>query len=233
MSMTTASDSGADRHLSTAGDLARRLAHRRAELGMSVEEVAAAAGVDPGYLTYFEGSSEARLSAGTLLLIALALETTPIALSGGEIDRPPGRGRAGRHPVLEVLNQEQCLAHLAAGGLGRLVFSSARGPVAVPVNFEYTEGEVIISTDVAKSLLLESQGIVGFEIDRVDEAMSEGWSVLVTGRIRRIDDPDEILRLASLDLEAWAGGDRHALIALRPDEVSGRVIIHEEPPDQD
>jgi AcrR family transcriptional regulator len=233
MSMTTASDPGADRHISYAGDLARRIAHRRTELGMSVQEVAAAAGIDPGYLTYFEGSSEARLSAGTLLLIALALETTPIALSGGEIDRSPGHGRVVRHPVLEVLNQKQCVAHLAAGGVGRIVFSSARGPVAVPVNFEYTEGEVIISTDVAKSSLLESQGTVGFEIDRVDEAMREGWSVLVTGRIRRIDDPDEILRLASLDLEAWAGGDRRALIALRPDEVSGRVIIHESPPRQE
>ena len=231
--MTTASNSGADRPTFYPGDLARRVAHRRAELGMSVEEVAAAAGVDPNYLTYFEGSSEAHLSAGTLMLIALALETTPIALCGGELDRPPGRGRAGRHPILEVLNEEQCQAHLAAGGVGRIIFSSARGPVAVPVNFEYTDGEVIISTDVAKAAALESQETVGFEIDRVDEAMSEGWSVLVTGRIRRIDEPDEILRLSSLDLEAWAGGDRHALVGLRPDEVTGRVIIHEQPPDED
>ena len=133
------------------------------------------------------------MSAGTLMLITLALDTTPIALSGGEIDRPPGHGRAGRHPVLEVLNHDQCQAHLAAGGVGRIVFSSDRGPVAVPVNFEYTDGEIIISTDTVKASALESLGIVGFEIDRVDDAMSESWSVLATGRLRRIDDPDEIL----------------------------------------
>jgi hypothetical protein len=101
------------------------------------------------------------------------------------------------------------------------------------VNFEFTAGEIIISTDNTKTELLEAQESVGFEIDRVDEAMSEGWSVLVTGRARRIDDPDEVQRLSSLDLEAWAGGDRHVLVGLRPDEITGRVIIHETPPDED
>ena len=36
-------------------------------------------------------------------------------------------------------------------------------------------------------------------------------------------------RLASLDLEAWAGGDRHTLMAIRPTETTGRVIVHESP----
>jgi nitroimidazol reductase NimA-like FMN-containing flavoprotein (pyridoxamine 5'-phosphate oxidase superfamily) len=117
--------------------------------------------------------------------------------------------------------------------VGRIVYSSGRGPVALPVNFEYTDGEVVLSTDVSKASALESEEVVGFEIDRVDEAMSEGWSVLVTGRARRIDDPDECVRLASLDLEAWAGGARHVLIAIKPVELSGRVIVHRAMPNQD
>jgi len=105
--------------------------------------------------------------------------------------------------------------------------------VALPVNFEFTEGEVIFSTDKSKAAALEARNAVGFEVDRVDEAMSEGWSVVVTGQARRIEDPEERKRLASLDLEAWAGGDRHALIGIRPDELTGRVIIHESTPDHD
>jgi nitroimidazol reductase NimA-like FMN-containing flavoprotein (pyridoxamine 5'-phosphate oxidase superfamily) len=142
-------------------------------------------------------------------------------------------GRAGHHPVLETLTPAQCETRLAAGEVGRIVYSSGRGPVALPVNFKYTDGEVVLSTDVSKASALESEEVVGFEIDRVDEAMSEGWNVLVTGRARRIDDPDECVRLASLDLEAWAGGARYALIAIKPDELTGRVIVHRSMPNQD
>ncbi len=73
---------------------------------------------------------------------------------------------------------------------------------------------------------------MGFEIDRVDESVSEGWSVLVTGPCRRIEEPDEVQRLSSLDLESWAGGDRHALLAITVTEMTGRVIVHRAPPQE-
>jgi transcriptional regulator with XRE-family HTH domain len=215
-----------------AGDLARRVTRRRNELGLSIEELASRAGIDPEYLAYFERSPNASLSAGALQLVALALDTTPLVLLGGEVDRPPGHGRAGRHPALEALTEEQCETHLTVGGVGRVVFLSARGPVALPVNFEFTEGQVIFATDEFKAATIET-AFVGFEVDRVDEAMSEGWSVIATGRARRIEDPEEIQRLGSLDLEPWAGGDRHSLIGIKPDELTGRVIIHDSTLDQD
>jgi transcriptional regulator with XRE-family HTH domain len=206
------------------GDLARRVARRRTELGKSIEEVAARAGIDPGYLRYFEESAGARLSGGSMLLLALALETSPEDLVGGRIERPPGRGRAGRHPQLSELTAEQCRAHLAAGGVGRVLLVSARGPIAHPVNFVVSEGSVVLTTTVAQAEALEDQGLVGFQIDRVDDSMSEGWSVLVSGRAERVDDPDEVLALSALGLEPWAGGARHALVRIAPTEVTGRVI---------
>jgi transcriptional regulator with XRE-family HTH domain len=208
------------------GSVAHSVARRRTELGIDLEDLAQRVGIDPAYLRYFEESPNARLSAGTLLLVALALRTTVCALQGGEMDRPPGRGRAGRHPALNTLTREQCDAHLATGGVGRVIFDSERGPVALPVNFEFTEGEIVFSTNDVKALVLEAEAVVGFEIDRVDEAMNEGWSVLATGRARHIEDHEEVQRLASLDLETWAGGVRHALIGIRPDELTGRVIVH-------
>ena len=72
------------------GDLARRIARRRTELGLSIEDVAAKAGVDPGYLRYFEESTGGRLSTGTMLLLALALDCTPEDLYGERVDRPAG-----------------------------------------------------------------------------------------------------------------------------------------------
>jgi hypothetical protein len=214
-------------------DLARRIAHRRAELGISVEELAQRAGIDPIYMKYFERSADARLSFGSLNLVALALNTNPAELLGAELDRPLGRGRAGRHPSLETLTMRQCQAHLAAGGVGRVVFATERGPVALPVNFEFTDGQIVLSTDVKKADLLESLPEVSFEVDRVDDAMSEGWSVLVSGRARLVDDPEELVRLSSLDLEAWAGGNRHSLVCITPIETTGRVIVHYSDPDED
>ena len=165
------------------------------------------------------------MSAGSTNLLAMVLKTTPAALRGS-VEWQPGGGRSGPHPELRTLTPEQCTAHLSAGGIGRVIFSTARGPVALPVNFEYSNGDVVLSTDPAKAHALEAQATIGFEVDRVDDVMSEGWSVLITGRARRIDDPDEILALASLDLESWAGGARHALVAISPTEVTGRVIVH-------
>ncbi len=215
--------SASDAPLQT-GDLARRVARRRADLGKSVEEVASVVGVDPGYLRYFEESPGVRLSTGTMLLLALALECTPEELYGARVDRPPGRGRAGRHPELSELTARQCAAHLQAGGVGRVVLVTDRGPVAHPLNFAVSEGDVVVSTTVEHAARLEGQARVSFQIDRVDESMGEGWSVLVTGSARRVDDPDEVLALAGLRLTPWAGGARHALVRIHPDETTGRVI---------
>ena len=164
-------------------------------------------------------------------MIALALDTTPFELLGGSADRPPGQARALPHASLDELTPEQCRTHLSVGGVGRIVYSTGRGPVALPVNFEFTEGQIVFSTDDHKASALAGS-TVSFEIDRVDEALSEGWSVLVTGLCRPIADPEEVQRLSSLDLEAWAGGDRHALLAIAPTETTGRVIVHRHLPDE-
>ncbi len=212
-----------------AGDLARRVAHRRHELGKSIEDVAERAGVDPTYLRYFEESPDARLSAGTMLLLAMALDTTPEQLYGGRVERPPVPGRAGPHPELRALTPEQCAAHLEPGGVGRIVFLAERGPAAHPVNFVMSEGDVVLSTTAAQAQMLEDQQRASFQIYRVDEAMSEGWSVLATGRARRVDDPDDLVALSSLGLEPWAGGNRHAVVRIHPEEITGRVIVQAMP----
>jgi transcriptional regulator with XRE-family HTH domain len=205
--------------------VARRVANRRIELGMSIEELAERAAIAPEYLRYFEGSSVATLRDGTLLLLALALDTTPRDLTGGEADDPTGRRRDGHHPALDSLNRDQCEAHLLAGGVGRIIFSTERGPMAFPVQFEFTNGEVIFSTEESKAVIIVGQKVVGFEIDQVDDATSARWSVSVTGRARRVQGTRKLLQLSTLDLVMWAGASRHALIAIEPKEITGHVII--------
>ena len=211
------------------GDLSRRVAQRRAELGLSLEEVGRDAGIDPGYLNYLEHNAEAKLSGGSLVLLSMVLQTTPQALLGGHRALPDEKYDTGPHPELDPLTAEQCDVHLGMGKYGRLVYGAGRGPVAIPVNYEYTEGQIIISTDPEKADWLDGLRIVGFEVDRVDEGLSEGWSVLVTGEVRKVDDPEEIKKLSSLELASWGDRGEHTLIAITPTQITGRVIVHHPP----
>ncbi len=140
--------------------MSRRVARRRAELGLTIDEVARKTGISPAYLRYFEEHSDARMSAGSTILLAVVLQTTPAELRGSA-EWPPGRGRSGHHPELQTLTLEQCEAHLSVGGIGRVVFPTNRGPVALPINYEYSDGDVIISTDAEKAHALESQTVIG------------------------------------------------------------------------
>ena len=163
------------------GDLGHRVAERRREVGLTRDDVALRAGMNSGYLDYLEHSPDAALTAGALLRLAAALETTPEFLRGGHVDRPPGPGRAGPHPHLDVLSREECELHLAGGGVGRFVFLAPQGPVALPVNFRYLDGDVLFRTRPKGALAAAAGTTVSVEVDRIDDAMSEGWSVLVTG----------------------------------------------------
>jgi len=91
------------------------------------------------------------------------------------------------------------------------------------VNFVFTGGAVVLRTSDAKTAKVS--GVVAFEVDHIDEAMSGGWSVLVRGHARLIEDPEERAVAAHLDIEPWAGGARLNVISIEPFEITGRVIV--------
>jgi transcriptional regulator with XRE-family HTH domain len=206
------------------GDLGRRVAVRRHELGLTREQLEDKAGMASGYLEYLE-QSPAEPSVGTVVRLAAALETTAADLLGAGQNLPPGRGRAAAHPVLEALSGEECARLLAPGGVGRIVTVDPRGPVAFPVNFAVIGGDIVFRTDPTSPIAATEGRQVGFEVDRVDEAMREGWSVLVTGKAWRVTDRGEVEdKLRGRDVEPWAGGERDAYFRLTATETSGRRI---------
>ena len=209
-------------------DLAERVAHRRRELGLSREEVARRAGIAAGYLNYVEHGAAVAIPRGSLIRLAAALETSVTALRGGMVYRPPGPGRAGPHPRLDVLTPEECEAHLAGGGVGRLVFLATGVPLALPVNFRYLDGDIVFRTRAGGALAAAAGTIVSFEVDQIDEAMSEGWSVLASGHAHLVDNPDELEQIAALGIEPWPGGRRETVIRIQTGQLSGRSIHQEE-----
>lgn len=218
-----AAEAGATRR-ARPGDIGRRVAHRREQLGLSREEAARRAGIAPAYLRYLE-EHPAEVEGGTLTRLAGALGTTAGALRGGGMDAPPGLGRAVRHAALLDLEPEECWQRLGTHGVGRIVFCGAAEPTAVPVNYAVVEGTIVYRTAPGSTPAAAAGQRAAFEVDRVDEALSQGWSVLAVGRCEQVTDPAEVRGLAErVSPEPWAGGGRDLWIRVVPDRISGRRI---------
>jgi len=181
--------------------------------------------MDPGYLAYLERTSEPEPSRATLIRLAVALGTSVPALLGGEQLRPPGHEGEEPPAVLLELDRDTCLELLAPGGVGRCVVPDRRGPVALPVNFGLLDGDVVFRTAGATSIARGAlAGPISFEVDHLDEALAEGWSVLVSGPAHPVEDEEELSAVRSLDIRPWAPGDREHYFRLRAEEVTGRQI---------
>jgi transcriptional regulator with XRE-family HTH domain len=210
---------------SSAGDIGRRVSRRRQELGLSRAQVAERAGVATGYMAYIE-DQPATPSAGTITRLAEALETTPRQLLGAALDVPPGR--AAGHPVpLRTLDRAESLRLLGRSGIGRIALWTDTGPLVVPVNYVVIEDDVVfrtaLDTAVATSVLDADAAEVAFEVDRIDDALQQGWSVLVVGSPRELTDP-HLREVLHRDLQPWAAGPREVFVAIRMERVSGRRL---------
>ena len=129
---------------------------------------------------------------------------------------------AGAHLV--VLDEAECWRLLSGGGVGRVVFDSPRGPTALPVNFGVEQGAIVFRASPGSRLdALAGEDHVGFEVDRIDDAFSVGWSVMTSGRVRHAGQA-EMDALRRLGVVPWAAGDRDSYLVLHPTEVTGRRI---------
>jgi nitroimidazol reductase NimA-like FMN-containing flavoprotein (pyridoxamine 5'-phosphate oxidase superfamily) len=207
------------------GDLGRRLALRRSQLGLTLEETAGRAGVAHSYLRYLEEHPGAAPGTGVLLRLAGVLGTTVTELTGGNADLPPGLGRAARHPVFSELDPQECRALLATHGVGRLAVSTDDGPLVLPLNYSVVDGVIVYRTEPDSVPARASGQRVAFEVDRIDDAFSRGWSVLVRGHARTVTDSDAARRLAERAYsEPWAGGPRDLWVRIDPRRITGRRI---------
>ncbi len=206
------------------GDLSKRVARRRAELHLSKAQVAARAGMSLRYLEYLE-RYPARPGAAALRRLAAALRTTPAALLGAGAYAPPGYGRSGDLPVVTKLLPAECRRLIAPGGIGRIAFCTTSGPAVLPVNFAVVAGTIVIRTAEGTAVDGHADESVAFEVDRIDEALSQGWSVLVRGQAHRVAHPAE-LEVVRRDtaIWPWPGGDRDIYVRIVPDTITGRRI---------
>lgn len=206
------------------GDIGRRVAAERERQGMTRAEVARRARMAPGYLAYLE-ERPADPSLATLIGLADALGTSVAALRGGGMDLPPGQGQALLQPQLRDLSWDECRARLSTHGVGRIAVSTPDGPAVVPVNYEVIDDAIAFRTAPDSVPAAAVGAEVAFEVDHVDDAMSQGWSVLVVGPARVVTEPDAVRRLAErAHTTPWAGGEREMWVWIQIQRLTGRRI---------
>jgi len=210
-----------------------RVAARRISLGLTLEAVAARAGMATSYLEYVE-SQRGQPSIGVVRRLAEVLHTTLEQLYGDPVLEPAlhfsrreNRPAFQGHPhVVSRLNQAECLLLLGSVPVGRVAFVVNGPPLVLPVNFTLRDDDIVIQTAATSPLadLARAHRLVSFEVDDIDEASRLGWSVLCHGPARlmveaadRDDNWDELV-------SPWIGNDRRTVVGIRAGAFTGRRI---------
>lgn len=208
-------------------DLGRRIAERRILLGLSREELGSRCGAEAHYIAYLE-EHPASPAFSTLLRIANGLGTTVTDLAGGGTDRPPGRTTARRDSALIALSEDECRRLMGTHGVGRIAISTPAGPEVLPVNYLFTGEAIAFRTAPGTPAARAQPTRAAFEIDRIDDVMASGWSVLAVGPLRAVTRSEELDRLAAAaSSHPWAGGSRTQWMRLTPERISGRRVVRE------
>jgi nitroimidazol reductase NimA-like FMN-containing flavoprotein (pyridoxamine 5'-phosphate oxidase superfamily) len=128
--------------------------------------------------------------------------------------------------TMEALSYEECLQRLRAATVCRLAVVVNDFPVVVPVNYRLME-----TLDLTWIALRTRPGNVidqaalpaALEIDEIDVARHEGWSVLVRGTLHHLD-PDSGSMRERFDSEPWLAEERDAWMVIQPFWISGRRL---------
>jgi nitroimidazol reductase NimA-like FMN-containing flavoprotein (pyridoxamine 5'-phosphate oxidase superfamily) len=142
-------------------------------------------------------------------------------------------GNANVSPVLERLDEAECLRLISPGGIGRIAFTGRYGLTVLPVNYKLHDGAIVFRTaqdsptgEDLRTGIAHAEYQVAFEIDQVDPQTRDGWSVLIHGPAHHMSTDAERAAVLESGVEPWPGGDREHVIRIIPNTVTGRRLSH-------
>jgi nitroimidazol reductase NimA-like FMN-containing flavoprotein (pyridoxamine 5'-phosphate oxidase superfamily) len=134
-------------------------------------------------------------------------------------------------PGVAGLSEADCLALIAPGGIGRIAYAGRYGQTVLPVNYQLLDNTIVFRTGADSPLEEDLQtGIrhaeyqVAFEIDEINLAENNGWSVLVQGSAHHIDSDAERAAARQTGVQPWSGGAKEHYIRVVPTRITGRRI---------
>ena len=132
--------------------------------------------------------------------------------------------------VFEELSEEQCLNLISEGGIGRIAYTGRFGPAVLPVNYALRDGAVVFRTaengpldEDLRTGITGAEYKVAFEIDSIDLATKQGWSVLIQGPAHHVTSAEEDA-VRGAGVEPWAPGPRELFVRIIPSRITGRRV---------
>ena len=142
----------------------------------------------------------------------------------------PGSGVSTRR-VVERLDEPECMKLLSTAKIGRLVYNSRYGPVALPSEYTMHDGSIVFRTyrvtfteEDLRTGIAHAEYQVVVEVDHVDQEGREGWVVLVRGTAHHIDTDAERASISNVGLESWVEGEPEHFIRVDPVSIAGQRL---------
>lgn len=125
------------------------------------------------------------------------------------------------HAQLLELTADECWELLASSVIGRIAWTTTRGPVVLPVNFAVDGRALHVRTPAYSALVQKADAErVAFEVDRIDEETRTGWSVLARGLAEvRYGGAEK-----GPEVDSWPSRPKSATVIIAVDEISGRRL---------
>lgn len=130
------------------------------------------------------------------------------------------------------LTEAECWELLRSVSFGRVVFTHRAMPAIRPVNHLVDDHKVILRAHLGAAIVSrataeggDSDGtVVCYEADSLDPVRRTGWSVIITGIARLVNDPATRERY-STELEPWIAGEMDHVLSIEPHFVSGLRLV--------
>jgi nitroimidazol reductase NimA-like FMN-containing flavoprotein (pyridoxamine 5'-phosphate oxidase superfamily) len=131
------------------------------------------------------------------------------------------------HASTVELSREECLGLLASVNVGRIAWISDGVPHILPVNHRVLHDQVVFRTASGSELGRQAIGAaVAFEVDNVDYGHLTGWSVVVNGTCRPVDDAQDRAVLTDA-LTSWVEGAKEQVFTIEPTSITGRRLVEQ------
>jgi nitroimidazol reductase NimA-like FMN-containing flavoprotein (pyridoxamine 5'-phosphate oxidase superfamily) len=134
-------------------------------------------------------------------------------------------------PVLEHLDEAECLRLISAGGIGRIAYMGRYGMTVLPVNYKLHDGTIMFRTsqdsptgEDLQTGIAHAEYSVAFEIDEIDPVHREGWSVLIHGPAHQMTTDAERAAVEDSGVVPWPGGEKEHAIRITPHRITGRRL---------
>lgn len=116
-----------------------------------------------------------------------------------------------------------CWSLLEEAEIARIAWQGKDGISLVPVNYAVGGGALWFRVDPGSALAREcGDRAVVVEVDRIDPERRAGWSVVVAGIARFVDEldvPDTLI-----EMRVWPPGPHRLFVRVEPDRITGRRL---------